>query len=320
MQALLAAALLLSIASPSTMYAQGHNSLENQQSASKQANSRSPIALQVGRAAPKPRNESAKTRTQDWHLGFSPPSWSNWALVIIAFIAATVAISTLRAINAQVVEMRNTGVQTDKLINENIAQSRSMAESVNETARSARAMEGIAKSLEITAAASQQAAVAAHQSIDNLRQQMRAWLTVIIGGGVYQERDKNLKFDARPLILNTGLTPAKNVRYQIKAAILPTPLPPEFAFPQPEEDLGAGGNYIGAHQNAQMMAVVDDYVPDETIEGIKIGEDLALYAWGVVTYDDVFGGSHKTDFCQQLTYLPDGKVFGYYTPGRNDAD
>jgi Sec-independent protein translocase protein TatA len=239
---------------------------------------------------------------------------SDWWIVCLTGILALVAFLQLLVFGYQAKKLRET-VESAK------DQSSAMERHISEAARSANAMEGVAKSLEITAEASQQAAVASQQSIASLRQQMRAWLTIIIGGGIPQERVKNLKFDARPVILNTGLTPARNVRYQIKAAILPVPLPPDFDFPLPEQELGAGGNCIGAHQNAQLMTVTDDYVPDEDVEDIKSGKDRALYSWGLVTYEDVFGGpSHQTQFCQQLTWLPDGKVFGYYTPGHNDAD
>src|SRR5262249_20928665 len=49
------------------------------------------------------------------------------------------------------------------------------------------------------------------------RAQLRAYLSVVIGTAVYQERDKNLRFEAKPTIVNTGQTPAYNVRYRIKA-------------------------------------------------------------------------------------------------------
>ncbi|MGD1106616.1 MAG: hypothetical protein ABR865_06185 [Terracidiphilus sp.] len=229
---------------------------------------------------------------------------SDWWIVRLTGVLALVAFLQLLVFGYQAKKLRET-VESAK------EQSSAMERHISEAARSANAMEGVAKSLEVTAEASQQAAVASQQSIASLRQQMRAWLTIIVGGGIPQERDKNLKFDARPIILNTGLTPARNVRYQIKAAILPVPLPPDFDFSLPKQELGAGGNCIGAHQNAQMMAVADDYAPDEDIEGIKSGKDRALYSWGLVTYEDVLGGpSHKTQFCQQLTWLSDGKVFG----------
>jgi len=45
-----------------------------------------------------------------------------------------------------------------------------------------------------------------------------------------------------------------------------------------------------------------------------------MYVWGFITYEDVFGESHTTKFCHRLTWLPAGNVYGYYIPGRNDAD
>jgi hypothetical protein len=244
---------------------------------------------------------------------------SNYLLVVIGIGGIVAALCTFRAIESQVVEMRKTGEQTDQLIRENIAQSASLEQSVAETARFASAMEGVAKSLEVTAEASKQAAAASQQSIASLRQQMRAWLTVIVGGGVYQEREKSLKFDGRPTILNTGLTPARNVRTRSKSAILPIPLPVDFdqSIADGEEE---GGNCIGAHQNAQTIAIVEDYVPDEQVGDIKTGKGLGMYTWGFVTYEDVFGEIHTTKFCQRLTWLPDGNVFGNYIPGRNDVD
>jgi hypothetical protein len=53
---------------------------------------------------------------------------------------------------------------------------------------------------------------------------------------------------------------------------------------------------------------------------IKDGSEKALFVWGQITYDDVFGKEHHTKFGQSLVWLPDGKIFGYYTPGQNDAD
>lgn len=261
-----------------------------------------------------PQIENAPANKQN-----GPPIWSNWALVLVAALTALAAIKTLRAIEDQVVEMRNTGKQTDKLIRENIAQSTSLERSVAESARFAAAMEGVAKSLEITAEASQQAAIASQQSITNLRQQMRAWLTVIIGSGIPQQRDKDLRFEASPLIVNCGLTPARNVRHRIKSGIFPIPLPEDFDQSVTAER-ETGGNLIGAHQNAQMVSVVDDYVPDGEVEDIKAAKGRGVYAWGIVTYEDVFGETHTTTFFQQLTYLPDGKLWVSYIAGRNDAD
>jgi hypothetical protein len=61
----------------------------------------------------------------NWGL---PPSlwdiyWPTVALVVVSGLAVLAALSTLRAIKAQVVEMHKTGEQTEKLIQEATAQS-----------------------------------------------------------------------------------------------------------------------------------------------------------------------------------------------------
>jgi hypothetical protein len=223
--------------------------------------------------------------------------WFTGALVLIGFLQFLVYTYQAKKLRETV---ESAGEQAE-----------AMERHIGESARSATAMEAVAKSLDITAKASK-------ESVEGLRQQMRAYLTVIIGTAIYQERDKNLKFDARPLILNAGPTPARKVSYQIKAAILPVPLPNNFDYPLTKKPIG--GAIIGAHQNAQMMGVVDDLVPDDQIQDIKNGSGQGLYVWGDVTYEDIFGQGHKTQFCQHLTWLADGKVFGYYIPGHNDAD
>jgi len=276
-------------------------------------------------AAARPEPSNSQTFNNNANEKTGKDGWdkaavlSNYLLVVIGIGGISAALYTFRAIRDQVIEMRSTGKQTDSLIRENIAQSQSMAESVKETARFASAMEGVAKSLEITAKASQQAAVASLQSIDSLRQQMRARLIVIVGGGVPQDRGKNVKFDASPTILNTGFTPARNVRTRTKSAILPIPLPADFdqSIESGEDE---GGNFIGAHQNAQTHTFVEDFVPDEQVEDIKTGKGPGMYVWGFITYEDVFGENHTTKFCHRLTWLPAGNVYGHYIPGRNDAD
>lgn len=258
------------------------------------------------------QSPTPKPSSYPWRELYAPANIPNWVLALVGTLAAFAGIKTLRAIEAQVIEMQSTGKQTDKLIQENIAQSASLERSVAETARFAAAMEGVSKSLESTVQVSA-------ETLQGLRIQMRAYLTVIVGSGTYQDRGLNLRFDAKPLVFNAGPTPARNVRTRTKSAILPIPLPEDFDQ-SIASDKEEGGNLIGAHQNAQMIAVVEDYVPDEQVEDIKTGKGLGVYTWGFVTYEDVFGESHTTKFCQRLTWLPNGNVYGYYIPGRNDAD
>ena len=157
------------------------------------------------------------------------------------------------------------------------------------------------------------------------RRELRAYLTVVIGAALFQERRDeekggDLKFECRPLLVNTGRTPARKVIFKARAAVMPIPLPKGINLPDaPDEDMG--GNILGSQQNANMSAVVDGFCADKDVENIKHGiGDKALYVWGRVTYEDVFGEDHFTRFCHHVYWDLNGDVRGHYIPGRNDAD
>ena len=61
------------------------------------------------------------------------------------------------------------------------------------------------------------------------------------------------------------------------------------------------------------------FADDKEVEDVKIGKGKALYIWGIVSYEDVFGESHFTKFCQSTHFGPDGKVFGFFLPKHNEA-
>ena len=124
--------------------------------------------------------------------------------------------------------------------------------------------------------------------------QMRAYLTVESGMAIYQETERRLHFEARPQIINTGNTPAKNLAYSIAIDVLPYPLPEGHILP----DAPGGGRqgFIPPGQNRFMSAVYPFLVPEEDIFRVIRREGLALYAWGKVTYTDEFGGERVTNF------------------------
>jgi hypothetical protein len=146
---------------------------------------------------------------------------------------------------------------------------------------------------------------------------MRAYVSVLVSGATYQERDKGLKFEGKPAMLNSGHTPARKVGYKARADILPVPLPSDFSFPLPERINGAAS--LGPQQHFVMSAIVDAFYDDADVYAIKRGEGSALYVWGIVSYQDVFGNDRTTKFCQILTWLPDGRVWGYFTNEHNEA-
>jgi len=194
-------------------------------------------------------------------------------------------------------------------------QSADMKRSIAEANRLATAMEEVAKDI----AVSTQAAIDSVAALrERTAQQMRAYLCVIIGSGDYQDRAKNFKFASRPMLINAGHTPAHKVSYKAKAAIFPVPLPEDFTFPLTGESIGAA--LVGPQQNATMGEIVDEFCDDTEVADIRIGNGKALYIWGIVSYEDVFGHKHFTKFCQTTHFATDNKVYGFFMPKHNDAD
>jgi hypothetical protein len=196
-------------------------------------------------------------------------------------------------------------------------QTADMQESIAEAARAATAMQEVSKSLEINAreiveSVKTSKEIAARQRMFG-EMQMLAYVSVLIGSGVFQERDKGLRFEANPQLRNTGNTPAHKVRYRVAADILPVQLPKDFKFPLPKDV--AGGALLSPHQPAQASAVVKDFIPDEEVADIKNGTGKSLFVWGAITYEDAFKITRRVTFAQQITFrgLPGKEIIsGYY--------
>lgn len=144
------------------------------------------------------------------------------------------------------------------------------------------------------------------------RQQLRAYLSVTIGSAVYQDSAKRLRFEAKPMIINAGQTPAYKVRYESKAEIIPDSLVTGYSFTPPSTSQMSQSS-IGPRENRYMSAIVQNTVPKKDIKAIKDGNGQALWVWGVVHYEDIFGDPHFTEFCQRLVWLGD-QIYGIYDP------
>jgi len=160
---------------------------------------------------------------------------------------------------------------------------------------------------------------------DTAKRQLRAYLTVTIGSAIYQERRSaedggDLKFESDPHLVNTGQTPARKIQFKARAEILPSPLPVGINLAEGMDE-GVGYSMLGPRQNATMTAIVSGFCQDSEVEVIKRGTGAqALYVWGLITYEDVFGDAHHTRFCQRIFWDLKDNVRGHYVPGRNDAD
>lgn len=186
-----------------------------------------------------------------------------------------------------------------------------MGESIAEAARSAAAMENLAKS------AAANTALARERSA----QQMRAYLTVSINTGFYQNSAIGLKFAVHPMCFNSGQTPAHKMRYWAKADICPFPLPDDFDFP-PIKNPVISAFSLGPHHGIELNAVCDNFIRDQDVQNVKDGISKRVFIWGVITYDDIFGDTHETKFCHSLYWIgnplnPD--LRGTYSATHNEA-
>lgn len=197
-------------------------------------------------------------------------------------------------------------------------QSKDMEKSIAEAARAATAMEAVAESIAISAKA-------AVESVTTVRdvsaRQMRAYLSISINTGVYQERARDLKFDVRPVVFNSGHTPAHKMTYWASARVLPNPLPDDFDFPIGEDNLKSGF-VLGPHQSIIINAVGPDFVSDDEVQAIKAGIKNRVYVWGIIFYEDVFGQARETKFCHSIYWFTgqNGELInGNYSARHNEA-
>jgi len=152
-------------------------------------------------------------------------------------------------------------------------------------------------------------------------QQMRAYLSVRINGGAYQNRAANVRFAVNPMLINTGQTPAYKVGYVAKAAVLPFPLADDFSFSQLDQPRRIFG-LLAPQQNMIMSAFVEGtFFSDAEAEEIKRGRGRRVYIWGTVIYEDVIGEQRSTNFAHSIFWLslPNEPIYGNYADRHNEA-
>ena len=154
--------------------------------------------------------------------------------------------------------------------------------------------------------------------------ELRAYVVVNIASGTIQDRSKNLRFEGSPLIVNSGKTPAHNVRWRTNSSAIKDSESDTYSFPRGEKELG--GEVLGVGQTMRLGVVYRDFYDAVDAEDIKLGDSgRAFYYWGTVSYDDAFGEPRTTEFCHRIRFYQDPdklenwRVEGLYVAGRNKA-
>jgi hypothetical protein len=229
--------------------------------------------------------------------------WLAYCTGALASITAVLALYTFRLYRATV------GLGRDAK-RSGVEQSERTERSITQATRAAAAMEDVATATKNNALLMQ----------TMLQKQMRAYVSVDIGSAAYQ--DANLRFEALPLLTNTGLTPARNVSFKVMGDIVDGRDQKSVEFPDVGE-IYTNDASIAPRQSFTIHGLVKERVPDTEVETIMAGTSKRLFAWGKVTYDDVYGGSWETNFCLNYIFVKptDGgvRVYGFYYPVHNSA-
>lgn len=149
---------------------------------------------------------------------------------------------------------------------------------------------------------------------DASKKELRAYISVQAGTAKFQ--DSAFMFESTPVMKNTGKTPAYKVSFKSASAIHRVGLPENFQFPLLEPAYGDAT--LGAEQTFEMPKTVAHLVDEQKIAPIMAATDEALYTGGTITYEDVFGCPHETEYC--LGYRWTGGISrGHYTHAHNKA-
>lgn len=233
--------------------------------------------------------------------------WLVWLTVVLCIVTGALALYTARLYLATV-KLGEEAKRTSE------RQSEEMVQSISEAARAAAAMQEISETLSRTADAS-------FKSIELMRErtaaQLRPYVVVARVTATCLRTPLGARFIASPRIRNTGATPALRLGHRSMFGLRDAPLPDRSHLPldlQSEIRVRmtvASGQEIDIHPGS-----ADELVPDDYVAAIKTASGRALYVWGIIYYEDIFGVKHETSFAQQIFWTqPDGdETYSIFLP------
>lgn len=259
------------------------------------------VPCQVSKAGSDDTNNKAdKVPKNVWKEAFAPPTWSQWSLLLVAGIAAWIywhtlkgtrkaadatrdsadtARDTVRIMQKQLVSMKESGEQTNKLITQNAAQAAALTIAANAAEKSAEANRETATVSRLAMIAGDRAYV--HQDGFN-------WIS--------HPNSNSLGYFWRiyALWINSGNTPTRNLKVWCSYEIRDSPLPEDFKFPEPPNLKCIPTTISPKGKIASLPLAIDGLILAEVANRKKY-----FYIWGIATYRDVFPDTaeHITKFC-----------------------
>ncbi len=120
-------------------------------------------------------------------------------------------------------------------------------------------------------------------------------------------------------VKNTGQTPAHDLSIVSKTDLLEHPIKMPFDFtlrtgPDPSRAVLGAGQVTESNSPADRPFNGDEMMRARDPEG-----GFRIYIWGSVTYRDVFGRTHHTNFCSSLIFEDGGAAVAHASEHHNDA-
>jgi hypothetical protein len=152
------------------------------------------------------------------------------------------------------------------------------------------------------------------------RAQLRAYLTTVVGQSWRQGATRDLKFEFRPIILNTGQTPAYDVSVVNSMAILSQEEAFTYDFRIPENTPVLSVMTLGPRQD-RFTHVIAARKMTKTEMREYIANKKMIYVFGTIRYRDAFNTPHFTNFCYSIMHWSKrGGPLWHNTNRHNDSN
>jgi hypothetical protein len=174
----------------------------------------------------------------------------------------------------------------------------------------------------IAASAAERAAKATENSVDLSRttaeRQLRAYIVAGAKSVNINGPEDAVSVSMQIVIKNTGQTPAYDLTVVSKTELLKHPIKMPFNFtlisgPDPSRAVLGAGETTESESKGEKP-----FNGDEMMIAAEPEAGARIYTWGSVTYCDVFGHQHYTNFCSSLIF--DGsEAIAHTSEHHNDA-
>jgi hypothetical protein len=154
--------------------------------------------------------------------------------------------------------------------------------------------------------------------------QLRAYVQIVGKDFLVQGDSGNERFVNQLSVVNTGQTPAYQLKIDSVVKILPRSLPEDFTFAFIPEGLNRSMMMVGSGRSVGHDSLADTILSEaEMISIMRADSGVRLYSFGTVKYEDCFGKPRFTNFCYFLEWVitTDGYSFSVHpTEQHNDAN